>query len=404
MLEIEYIKINELKPFTGNPRKIDDDEMKKLRRSIKEYGFVDPIIVRKETNQIIGGHQRVEAAKLEKLNKVPVVYLEGLSNEKAILLNIALNKISGEFDWPKLGDLFAELDTGDIDLTMSGFDLDEIGDLMHGLDEADHTEEDEVPEPPEDPISKTGDLWLLGKHRLLCGDSTKAEDVERLMGGEKADIMLTDPPYGVDYANLVKSRKNQKKGGWPDIKGDAVDDKSLEALLQASLGGAGANIAFVWHPPGAKRKLFWSAVEYSGWKVAQEIVWVKNALVFGRSDYQWRHEPCLYLKRNGAGKQKDRTQTTVWEVNKPHNSEHPTQKPVELFAIPLRNHTSKGCCVFDPFVGSGTTIIAAEQLGRKCYACEIDPRYVDVAVKRWENLTNKTAKLEVGEKAAAGVA
>jgi len=279
------------------------------------------------------------------------------------------------------------------------FESQAVNDMLEAVANGERLPMPDLHEPVEDPgpqIDRAdelrekwgverGQVWEVGRHRLMCGDCTIGE-AQDLMVNVTAQLMLTDPPYGVDYGELVRSRANQKKGGWSDIKNDALDDDELLSLLTAGLEGFGASVAFVWHPPGARRMLFWQALEAHGWRIAQEIIWVKNALVFGRSDYQWRHEPCLYAKRGEAPIQGDRTQTTVWEIPKQAHAEHPTQKPLELFIIPIKNHTVSGAIVVDPFLGSGTTMVAAEQLGRICYGMEIEPKYVAVTLERMSGM------------------
>lgn len=393
-MEIKTLKIKEINPAIYNPRKDlqpGDPEYDKLKKSILEFDMVEPLVWNKRTGNLVGGHQRLKILKELGIENVEVSVVD-LSEAKEKALNLALNKIQGEWDLPRLKDLLEELDTGDFDIEVTGFDLKEIEDLMNQLYQPEEglTDDDVVPEALES-ISRRGDLWSLGNHRLLCGDATIITDVERLMGGEKADMVFTDPPYGVDYGELVSSRSNQKKGGWNNIKGDALSDEDLQSLLSDSLDGAGATVAFVWHPPGARRFLFWNALQLNGWRIAQEIVWVKNALVFGRADYQWRHEPCLYAKKDGASPQDNRTATTVWEVAKPMSSKHPTQKPVELAEIALLNHTKLGSICYDLFGGSGSTLIACEKLGRRCYMMEIDEHYCDVIIERWQQFTGKQA-------------
>jgi DNA modification methylase len=333
---------------------------------------------------------------LQKLGwtEAPVVY-EDLPAKEEDLRRLRDNASYGEDDDQAIAELLYHLKEQEADLSLTGLDdaavsklLDSVsGEGMPGADDADLT-------PPEEPTTKPGDLWILGEHRIVCGDCADPAVVTRLMAGRTAALMTTDPPYGVDYASLVESRENQKAGGWDDIHNDALDDDALLSLLTAALGGAGATTAFVWHPAGARRFLFWQALETNGWRIAQEIVWVKNALVFGRADYQWRHEPCLYAKKAGAPAQGDRTQTTVWEESKTTHAEHPTQKPVGLYERPIKNHTQRGDLVYDPFLGSGTALVAAEGLGRICYGVELEPRYCDVVIRRWEHLTGKTATLE----------
>tara|TARA_Y100000593_G_scaffold16178_1_gene32058 strand:- start:462 stop:1673 length:1212 start_codon:yes stop_codon:yes gene_type:complete len=396
-VQIEQVPAADLKPFRGNPRKIEPQEMEKLRRSIREFGFVDPVIARKSDNLVIGGHQRVQAAKAEGVENVPVVYVE-LPDEKASALNVALNKISGEWDWPKLGDLFQELDDGEFDLTVTGFSEQEIEELLHGLDNSQgEVEEDEVPETPEEPITQKGDLWLLGEHRLLCGDSTSAEDVERLMDGDMPNLMVTDPPYGVNYD--PRWRNDVARKGYIPLRnrreGDVANDDNSDWYESFSLFLG--NVAYVWHADRYAVPAI-MALEKCDFEIRIQIIWSKPRFVISRGHYHYRHEPCWYSVRKGkkADLVGDRSQSTIWEIAQKYDDSdktHSTQKPVECMWRPIKNHEGD---VYDPFCGTGTTIIAAEQLGRKCYAMEIEPKYVDVAVKRWENLTNRKAE-RVGE-------
>lgn len=374
-----------------NPRRIDDRQLSALRKSLRNFGAVEPVVANRRTGLVVGGHQRIKAAQAEGIATLPVVWVD-LDPTQERQLNLALNRISGEWDEPALAALLEEMGAAAGDLT--GFDTTEIDELVDRMNrEARAVDPEEIPEPPAEPRTKRGDLWLMGKHRLLCGDSTKPEDVARLMNGESAALMHTDPPYGVDYANVLGGRENQKAGGWSDIEGDDLDDKALEEMLTASFRLCDAKVAFIWHS-WKRVEVFLRALRACAFAPAGEIVWVKNALVFGRSDYQWRHESCIYAKRKGAGRQDDRTATTVWEFPKTTGALHPTQKPVDLFAIPIRNHTKPGEICFEPFSGSGSQFLAAEAEGRRCYGIDIEPKYCDVTVERWENITGKKAVLE----------
>ncbi|HRT92717.1 MAG TPA: DNA modification methylase, partial [Anaerolineaceae bacterium] len=356
-----------------------------LKGVLEEVGWVQEVIVNKRTGNLIDGHLRCQLAAREGAKTIPVKYVDLSEDEEALVLS-TLDPIAAMAvtDKQKLDDLFASIETENADVLKMLDDIAEKERLEYAKRDPVDAEPqiDRAAELNEKWQVVTGDLWQIGEHRLLCGDSTKREDVERVTGGENAVLMLTDPPYGVDYGELVRSRVNQKKDGWNDIENDALSDDDLYTLLLNSLSGCGAVTGFVWHPPGARRWLFWKAVEENGWRVSQEIVWVKNSMVFGRSDYQWRHEPCLYLKREGSKKQEDRTQTTVWEVDKPTNSIHPTMKPVELFEIAVRNHTQEGDITYEPFCGSGTTMVACQNLNRKCRAIEISPNYCAVILER----------------------
>jgi site-specific DNA-methyltransferase (adenine-specific) len=253
--------------------------------------------------------------------------------------------------------------------------------------------EDEVPEPPADPVTQPGDLWLLGKHRLLCGDSTKAEDVERLMDGQRADLMLTDPPYNVDYTGKTKDALKVAN----DSMGDTDFRKFLAACFAEAFGSMKPGASFYVFHADIEGYNFRGAVKDCGQVVRQCLIWQKDVMVFGRQDYQWQHEPCLYGWKEGAahGWYSDRKQTTLLRFDRPKRSEeHPTMKPVAMFAYLMGNSTAPQGLAYDPFLGSGTTLVAAEQLGRTCYGMEISPAYCDVIVKRWETLTGQKATRE----------
>ena len=377
-----------------------------IEASLREFGFADAGTL-DVNNTIIGGNKRTEVAGEIGMDEAIIVDVDGTKpvfirrndlnlddpdDDRARRLAYALNRSQQTSLTWDAEVLLADLNAG-IDMT-GLFDKAELDALLAGLVTPEPVQDVEPDISKADELQKKwstslGQIWQMGKHRIACGDSTDMSIVEKLMQGEKAVLMVTDPPYGVDYGELVRSRQNQKKEGWSDIQNDALGDDDLFALLKGSLHGSGATVGFVWHPAGARRWLFWKAAEENGWRVAQEIVWVKNALVFGRADYQWKHEPCLYLKKDGAPKQDDRTQTTVWEVNKPTNSIHPTMKPVELFSISIRNHTKMGDIVYEPFSGSGTCIMACEIENRQCRAIELVPGYVATALQRWADATGQ---------------
>jgi DNA modification methylase len=400
------VPLGKLAPWVHNPREITQEQAERLGGSMEEFGQVDVFAIGPKFD-VYNGHQRLGVL----LSKHGPKYMvdcrqssRALTEKERQKLTVLLHATAtGQWNWDALSSWEG------MDLSEWGFnkstlkawkaDVNALGNfLASGEGESEDPGVGAVDRAAELQVkwnTKVGQLWKLGNHRLLIGDCTVQENVDRLMGEERAVLMLTDPPYGVDYGELVRGRENQKQGGWDDIKNDALSDEALQSLLTLSLHGAGANVGFVFHPPGERRWLFWSAVKDNGWTVSQEIVWVKNAMVFGRADYQWRHEPCIYLKKAGARKkQEDRTQTTVWEVKKPTSSIHPTQKPVELFEIAVRNHTEQGELVYEPFAGSGTTIIAAENLSRRCYAMEISPKYGAVILERWSMQTGKKPVLE----------
>lgn len=432
-MEIKTVKINELKPHPKNPRVHPDSAIDKLVRSIKEFGWTNPILVSKD-GYILAGHARLKAAEKAGIQEVPVIYLE-LEGAKAEAYLIADNRLQDETDWdlPKLKDLLQELDTGEFDLELTGFDMGEIEDLMTQFHVPEEIIEDEVPEPPEEPITKPGDLWILGKHRLLCGDSTKAKDVERLMNGEKADMVFTDPPYNVNYGDKASMLEKYQKGhsNVNSIKNDNMDNDDFLRFLTSAFKNIYSALCpggpfYICHAETTGLE-FRKAVINSGLLLKQCLIWVKNSLVLGRQDYQWIHEPILYGWKPGAAHKwyggfnkttviEDRPNlrkmkkeelikfaeellegkhhTTVIREDKPTKSvEHPTMKPVKLVGYLINNSSKIGDKVLDIFGGSGSTLIAAEQLDRACYIMELEPAYCDVIVQRWENFTGQKAVL-----------
>lgn len=429
-MEVQQILINELKPNPKNPRRITRAEINKLIRSIKEFGFVDPVIVNKHKdryNIIIGGHQRVEAAKKMKMKSVPVTYVE-LDENKENLLNVALNEISGEWEDEKLFNLLSELNEKGLDLTLTGFDEPFIDELMAAHKERDREEmKDIVPEAPEKPKSKTGEIYILGEHRLMCGDSTKAEDFKKLMNGEKADMCWTDPPYGVSY----KGTNNPNGRDWgvmtnDDLRGDDQYKflfESFKNVFESTKEGAAMYSCYA----SINHQIFEQAMNEAGWTVKQQLIWEKGH-VLGRSDYHWSHEPIMYCRRGDINTSwyGDRTHKTailtqtieqlnnltkdkliemiskiredsdMLNIQKDAAVEymHSTQKPVELSLQMIKNSSRPRESVLEPFTGSGSTLIACELSKRMCYAMELEPKYVDVILTRWENYSGKEAKRE----------
>lgn len=359
-----------------------------------------------QDNGIIAGHGRVMAALKLGLEEVPVIRLTHLSDIQRrayILADNKLAELGGGWDEEMLKVELEAVKESDLDHLLTGFTEEELTELLTEDKEL-NGDPDEVPEAPEEPTTKLGDLWILGDHRLLCGDSTKAEDVERLMAGAKAQMMVTDPPYNVDYeGNYIQSGHILKKEQKVWSGGIANDNLSnfgewLSSVFSTSDAAidTGASI-YIWHPSGEDGKYFWAAWPYDRWHFQVDLVWNKTSLIISRWDYKPQHEPCMY---GWKGKNRSwigpNNEPTVWDIPRQQGTsggkrEHPTQKPVECMVRAIRNHSGS---VYDPFLGSGTTLIAAEQLGRKCYGMEISPAYCDVIVKRWETLTGKKATLE----------
>ncbi len=386
------MQIEDINPAKYNPRldlQPGNPEYEKLKRSMQEFGYVEPIVWNKRTGNIVGGHQRYKVLLDTGAQEIDCVVVD-LDDAKEKALNLALNKIQGDWDYLKLKDLLQELDTGELDLELTGFDMEEIEDLIAQLHVPEEIVEDEVPEPPKEPITKPGDLWILGRHRLLCGDATKKEDVERLMDGKKADMVFTDPPYGVEYTGGLQFKDGEvKKNNRQMIKNDESDDIYTEVIpVIASICNGPC---YTWFADTKASKLY-TAVEAVG-DIHSLIIWVKNG-GYGalNANYKQKHEPCLYWKPKGKKLNfvGATTETTIWEICKDGvNKLHPTQKPVGLAAKAIKNHSAG--LVVDLFGGSGSTLIACEQLNRTCYMMEIDPIYCDVIIKRWENFTGQKA-------------
>ncbi len=385
-MQIQKIPLEQLNPAKYNPRKDlkpGDAGYEKLKKSMETFGYVEPIVWNKQTGNIVGGHQRLKILQDQGHTEIECVVVD-LDETEEKALTVALNKVSGEWDLPKLADLISELDNGIFDITLTGFDAAEIEDLFSKVHDKDVKEDDfDVEEALKEPtISKQGDLWLLGRHRLLCGDSTKAKTYEKLMDGKKANLVVTDPPYNIDIQGGTKDKLK--------IKNDKMPDREFyEFLLQFykctyDVMDDGAAI-YVFHAD-TEGINFRTAFRDAGFHLSAVCIWVKNSLVLSRADFHFRHEPVLYgWKPTGKHKwYSDRRQDTVWEFDRPKRSEsHPTTKPIPLVAYPIKNSSMTNCIVLDPFSGSFSTGIACEQLNRICYAIELDEKYVDVGVKRY---------------------
>lgn len=390
-LKIVYRKVEDLIPYARNARVHSDAQVAEIAASIKEYGWTNPILLDGQ-NGIIAGHGRLMAARKLGMDEVPTIDIIGLTDTQKRALILADNKMALNASWDEdmLKLELADLVGGGIEGLITGFSQNEIDDLLDDFDESAEVEEEELPEPPQEPKSKPGDLWILGNHRLLCGDSTSPDDVARLMGDDRADLWLTDPPYNVSYTGKTKDSLT--------IQNDEMDDESFRRFLVSAYFAAdsvlkdGASF-YIWHADSEGFN-FRGACRDIGWKVRECLIWVKNAFVMGRQDYQWKHEPCLYGWKEGASHNwySDRSQSTVLEFARPsRNGEHPTMKPVELFRYLIGNSTRKGQIVLDSFGGSGTTLIACEDIGRKARLIELDPAYCDVIIERWQNFTGQKA-------------
>ena len=386
---LKYLSVGDLIPYENNPRN-NDEAVDYVAKSIEEFGFKVPIVVDKNY-VIVAGHTRLKASKKLGLEKVPVIIADDLSEEKIKAFRIADNKVAEIAEWneDKLHQELGELEDLLFDMTEFGFDI--VGDLDDG-----EVKEDEFEvETPIIPTSKVGQVYKLGNHRLMCGDSTKQDDVNKLMGETKVDLFITDPPYNVDYTGKTADALT--------IENDKMEDSDFRTFLKDAFSTAnevmkGGAVFYIWHADSEGYN-FRGACHDIGWTVRQCLIWNKNSMVMGRQDYHWKHEPCLYGWKDGTGHlwASDRKQTTILNFDRPTvNKEHPTMKPVRLFDYQIQNNTKKEDAVLDLFGGSGTTLIACEQNGRKSYTMELDPKYVDVIINRWEELTGLEAELVEG--------
>ena len=392
---IEQRPLESLQPYARNAKTHGADQVAKIAASMAEFGWTVPCLVA-EDGELIAGHGRVLAAEMLGLTEAPVIVLDHLTDEQRRAYRIADNKLTelGEWDNAVLSEELQLLAAEEFDLSLIGFDDAELDALLSGLDEETDTEgEDDIREPPEDPVSRPGDLWTLGNHRLLCGDATVATDVERLLGEVKPLLMVTDPPYGVEY-----------DPGWRNKTGASATKRTGKVLNDDRANWREAwtlfpgDVAYVWHGALHAGEVA-ESLEVSGFKIRSQIIWAKDRLVLSRGDYHWQHEPCLYaVKKTGKGHWTgDRKQTTLWQIaNKDQDADtvHGTQKPVECMRRPILNNSSPGQAIYEPFMGSGTTLIAAETTGRVCLGIELNPAYVDVAVDRWQQFTGQDAVLE----------
>lgn len=379
--EMQLVAVSKLVPYVNNARTHNAQQITKLRSSLREFGFINPVIVDREFN-VIAGHGRILAAKEEGITEVPCVFVDYLTPAQKKAYILADNRMAMDAGWDEelLRVEIEALQAESFDVGLTGFDEKDIAELFAGEDgdaqDDDFDVDEELQKPP---VTKSGDVWLLGNHRLVCGDSTKEETYAVLMDGKKANLVVTDPPYNVNY-----------EGSAGKIQNDSMNEEAFEKFLfdaytQMYSAMAEDSSIYVFHSD-SHGLAFRKAFEDAGFYLSGCCIWKKQSLVLGRSPYQWQHEPCLYgWKKKGKHQwYSDRKQTTIWEFDKPKkNGDHPTMKPIPLIAYPIKNSSMSNCIVLDPFGGSGSTLIACEQLGRICHTIELDEKYCDVIVKRY---------------------
>lgn len=388
-MEIKELPLKELKPAAYNPRKKlkkGDKEYEKIKQSLLKFGYVDPIIVNEDLT-VIGGHQRLTVLKDLDYETAKCVIVD-LPKEDEKALNIALNKITGQWDETLLADLLLDLQESDFNLDLTGFEPPEIDNILSNVHDKELSEDEfDVEEELKKPtVSRRGDIWQLGKHRVICGDSTKSETYDQLLGDKKANLVVTDPPYNVDVEETAGKilNDNMSDGDFYQFLLSMFTQVENHMETDASI--------YVFHAD-TEGLNFRKAFKDAGFYLSGCCIWKKNSLVLGRSPYQWQHEPCLYgWKKKGKHQWfSDRKQTTIWEYDRPKSSkDHPTMKPIQLMAYPIQNSSMRGTIVLDPFLGSGSTLIAADQTGRVCYGIELDEKFVDVIVKRYIEITGDT--------------
>lgn len=400
--KVERWPIAKLIPNARNARTHSEAQVDQIAASIHEWGWTSPVLVN-EAGVIIAGHGRVRAAKKLGLTEIPVMVATGWTNAQIRAYALADNRLALDAGWDEalVALEIAELQEIGFDVDLIGFTTSEIA-AFGAQENPGLTDPDETPEPPANPVSRTGDVWLLGIHRLLCGDSTSATDVKRVLGSVRPHLMVTDPPYGVEYdptwrATAGINRNKQKLG--KVANDNRADWREAWALFPGS-------VAYVWHA-GRYASTVQDSLAAVGFDVRSQIIWAKDRFALSRGHYHWQHEPCWYAVRNGSASWTgDRKQSTLWQIpaREGKGFEHGTQKPVECMKRPIENNSSPGQAVYEPFSGSGTTIIASEITGRSCHAVELLPQYVDVAVRRWQAFTGESAKLENDGRSFADVA
>ena len=398
-MQIEKANIQDLISPDWNPRQITEEELQKLETSLNEFGYIEPIIVNDVNNHIVGGNQRCKALKQLGYTEVDVVYvhIEDLAKEKAC--NVALNKISGDWDNDKLKVVLEEIELSPIDVSLTGFDEIELTDMEITTDEPVEVVEDDYEEPDDLEVTvQQGDIYILGKHRLMCGDSTKREDVALLMDGEQADMVFTDPPWNVNYGAVEKGNAMGYKPR--TILNDFMGTEDFKQFMLSVFKNMNE-----FSKEGCVTYVVMSAQEWgnlmltllqSGYHWSSTIIWNKDRLVLSRKDYHTKYEPIFYGWKEGAPRLhplEDRKQSDVWDIERPHVSEeHPTMKPIELVARAIQNSSNKNDLILDLFGGSGSTLIASEQTGRVNYSMELDPKYCQTIINRWEQHTGQKAE------------
>ena len=376
----EKVNIDRLVPYTRNARTHSKEQILQLRASLREFGFVNPVIVDKDLN-VIAGHGRIMAAKEEGITEVPCVFAEHLTEAQKRAYIIADNRLALNAGWDAemLSVEIADLQGSDFDINLLGFDDVELNKLLGSVEDVKDDDFDVERELQKPAITKPGDLWLLGKHRLVCGDSTRPDTFTLLMDGKLANLVVTDPPYNVNYEGTAGKIKND------NMAGDKFYQFLLDAFTLTEKAMAKDASIYVFHAD-TEGLNFRRAFSDAGFYLSGTCIWKKQSLVLGRSPYQWQHEPILFGWKK-AGKHawySDRKQSTIWEFDKPRkNADHPTMKPVPLIAYPILNSSLTGCIVLDPFGGSGSTLIACEQTDRVCHTVELDEKFCDVIVKRY---------------------
>ncbi len=398
-LRVETVPLAELLPYAANARTHSDEQVAQIAASMVEFGFVNPVLV-DEAGMLIAGHGRVLAARKLGLETAPTIRLGHLTEAQARAFRLADNQIALNAGWDAamLRTELLDLKAIGFDMNLVGFSQSDLAAMMAGdgsaVDEA--AADDLAPEPPVDPVSRPGDLWIMGKHRLLCGDATSANAVERLLDGARPHLLASDPPYGVNYDPAWRNRAGVSS---TDRTGTVSNDHRADWREAWALFPG--DVAYVWHA-GRYTRIVAESLEAAGFTIRSQIVWAKSRLVLGRGDYHYQHEPCFYAVREGKTGhwQGARDQTTLWSIatrgdeTEDPETVHGTQKPVECMRRPILNNSAPGDAIYEPFSGSGTTLIAAEMTGRRCLAMEIDPAYCDVAVRRWQNLTGQVAMLD----------